>query len=202
MIMLLCKRITSSGWLIQTVTRRWFNVQASFLNVGCIQCDQKLNDLRLTAGNALTAVVAAGIAQEISPIAVPPELEDAVDLQRDVVKQVILLAVPGSKDASCAMRRHVLIIQNHESCEPVPGGLWHKHTLPQAAALYERQILVYQTRSVSGLSECAMNTTPQSCSTISLLFACSPACVNGTRLQTRNMLLKIQAERHDNRFAT
>ena len=51
----------------------------------------------LTAGNALTAVVAAGIAQDISPITVPTELEGAVDLQRDVVKQVLSLAVPGQK---------------------------------------------------------------------------------------------------------
>ena len=98
------------------------------------------------------------------------------------------------------MRRHLPVIQNLEPCEPVPGGLWHKHMLPQAAALYKQQIFVYQTCSVSGLSECTTNMTPQSCSTISLLFARSPACVNSTPLQTRNMLLKIQAERHDNRW--
>ena len=41
------------------------------------------------AGNALTAIVAAGIAQGITPLTVPPDLDNAVDLQREVVKQVL-----------------------------------------------------------------------------------------------------------------
>lgn len=44
----------------------------------------------LRAGNALTAVVAAGIAQTVTPVEVPAELENAVDFQRDTVKQVCL----------------------------------------------------------------------------------------------------------------
>lgn len=47
----------------------------------------------LGAGNALTAVVAAGIAQTVTPVEVPAELENAVDFQRDAVKQVCLPAV-------------------------------------------------------------------------------------------------------------
>ena len=90
------------------------------------------------AGNALTAIVAAGIAQGITPLTVPPDLEDAVDRQREVVKQVSIFA-------SCSSLPWILICT--PSLRSIGKAFADQHSSPGSLYVYEN---MEQCKTLSG----------------------------------------------------